>query len=532
MYPTLFPSDNITASLGLGKLTETLSCIVSEEVNGDYSLELRYPIKGERYEALLNGGTIQVISPTYVSGNATPRMNRQWFDIYKHSIPIDGVVTFYANHVSRRLTMGVFHGTQVDGNHIAYVWGTDASPSAPYNGMDFLFSSRTNPASGYVMDEPDTKSPMAVLIGGENSLVSNYGGEFAFNCDPNVVMRCNVYYIDRRGANRGVEIRHGFNLTDLEKTKDYSGTYNAVVPYWEDSDGNRVFANGFLVQSDPPQTPVRAVPLNCSSWYDTQPTSEQLISTAQNHLANHTPWVEAETLTVDFINGAEIDPHGADIALGDTVHVYWQDGRVDALLRVMSYKYDVLAERYSELKLGTQQTQFVAVTGAESYSGATGGGSSGGGLPSGGTQGQALFKNSSADGDAIWSDLPKPMMLLWTFDGNTFAAQTVELDLSEYDMVLIRVHAEPRGGAYPNIGDDVFCRVGESRRLICNAQYFHTNASSSSYWLSRLATVTTTGITFSKEYSINITNNARSSNNTFCIPYEIYGIKTGSALEV
>lgn len=401
MYPTLFPSDNITASLGLGKLTETLSCIVSEEVNGDYSLELRYPIKGERYEALLNGGTIQVISPTYVSGNATPRMNRQWFDIYKHSIPIDGVVTFYANHVSRRLTMGVFHGTQVDGNHIAYVWGTDASPSAPYNGMDFRLFTHT-PAIGHVMDEPDTKSPLAVLIGAENSLVSNYGGEFAFNCDPNIVMRCNVYYIDRRGANRGVEIRHGFNLTDLEKTKDYSGTYNAVVPYWEDSEGNRVFANGFLVQSDPPQTPIRAVPLNCSSWYDTQPTSEQLISTAQNHLANHTPWVEAETLTVDFINGAEIGPHGADIALGDTVHVYWQDGRVDALLRVMSYKYDVLAERYSELKLGTQQTQFVAVTGAESYSGATGGGGGGGGVPDGGTTGQVLTKNSDANQDTVW----------------------------------------------------------------------------------------------------------------------------------
>lgn len=416
MYPILYNTNGIYFHNGKGKLVDCISCVVSEELNGDYSLEFTYPITGPLFNELLEGGSVSVICPhmEILTGTGfVPMRAAEWFDIYKHSIPINGVVTFYANHVSRRLARLVYAGGKI-GTGTGSVDGVlnRAQPSVSngYDGLRFYTSPHSPPAVRDI-DVP-VQSVLATYIGAENSFVSNFGGDFIWTSDSLVntehtpPLTTRGYYVSHRGEDRGAEIRYGFNMTDVENVEDSIDTYNAVVPYWEDSDGNRVFANGFLVQSDPPQTPIRAVPLNCSAWYDTQPTSEQLISTAQNHLANHTPWNVVETLTVDFINGVEIDPHGAEIALGDTVHIYWKDGKIDSTLRVVSYKYDALAERYSELKLGTQQTHFVAVTGAESYSGATGGGSSGGGLPSGGTQGQALFKNSSADGDAIWSDLP------------------------------------------------------------------------------------------------------------------------------
>lgn len=413
MYPILYNSDGIYFHNGKGKLVDCISCVVSEELNGDYSLEFTYPITGPLFNELLEGGSVSVICPhmRLLSGAFVHMRAAEWFDIYKHSTPINGVVTFYANHVSRRLARLVYAGGKI-GTGTGSVDGvlnrSQPSVSTGYDGLRFFVAPYSPPA---VRDtDVPVQSVLATYIGAENSFVSNFGGDFIwtsaslYNTQNTPPLTTNGYYVSHRGEDRGAEIRYGFNMTDVENVEDSIDTYNAVVPYWEDSDGNRVFATGFLVQSDPPQTPIRAVPLNCSAWYDTAPTSDQLIATAENHLANHTPWNVVETLTVDFINGVEIDPHGAEIALGDTVHIYWKDGKIDATLRVVSYKYDVLAERYSELKLGTQQTHFVAVTGSESYSGATGGGS-GGGLPSGGTVGQVLTKNSSADGDAIWADI-------------------------------------------------------------------------------------------------------------------------------
>lgn len=401
MYPILFPSDNITTRLGMGKLVDSISCEVYEEINGDYTLEFQYPIKGSLYNDLLNGGTVQVISPTYVSSNKD-RRGMQWFDIYKHSLPVNGVVTFYGQHVSRRLANGVFVGTSAGGTNIGYVWGVNAKPNAPYGGVDFLAAGGTNPGTGLTFPVSAPKSVLSVLLGSEESFVSSFGGEFGFACDLDLsTPRCTVYYVTQRGGDYGAEVRHGYNLTDIQQDKDASECYNAVVPFWDDGNGNITYTVNYVVQPTPPITPVVAVPLDATDAFPSQPSDAQLTTFAQNHLSNYTPWVIPETLTVDFINGVEIDPHAAPIGIGDTVHVYWGDGGVDAKMRVISYKYDVLSERYSELTLGSPRREFVAVTG-ETVGGNTIGGGGGGGLPPGGDQGQSLIKNSGADGDVKW----------------------------------------------------------------------------------------------------------------------------------
>lgn len=412
MYPILYSSDKIYFHLGRGKIVDCQSCIVSEEINGDYSLEFTYPITGPLFDELLQGGSVAAVCPHVRWQTSKWLIERaaEWFDIYKHSVPIDGIVTFYAQHVSRRLARIVFPGGKIGGASLPSSLDTSCIPAfvTPYDGLYLELSQRDAPASSAV--EVGVQSCLSVLLGSD-SFVSHFGGEFIWSSgsiysQPPTTPPLHVrgYWVSKRGEDRGVEIRHGYNMTDLEHTKDVSGSFNAVVPYWEDGDGNRTFVTGYIVTPSTPITPIRAVPLDATSAFDTQPTEAELTTFAENYLANNEPWQGEETLDVDFINGAEIDPHGADIALGDTVHVYWSDGRVDAMLRVVAYKYDVLAERYSELRLGTQQTEFVAVTG-DTLSGPTSGGGGGGGLPPGGTQGDALIKNSNADGDVTWSNV-------------------------------------------------------------------------------------------------------------------------------
>lgn len=373
--------------LGKGKMTEIISCSVRQEINGEFSLEFQYPITGAAYSELVQGGTVLAIIPrTPVSGYTATR-GFELFDIKKKSVPIDGVVTFIADHCSRRLSGSVFTGrvigSQGDWN-VRNVWknavpshqvypGT-AAETTVYNGLAINGSLElTNrPIS---LSAP--KSSLACLLG-EGESVASLGYEVYFFCTSQSTYEptLRVTFQNAIGEDRGASIRFSVNMLDVEHEKDLTGAYNAVVPYWDDGNGNITYVSGYLVQPTTPITPVIAVPLDLSNDFETQPTDAQMVELARQHLDTKTPWVGSETIKVDFINGAEIDPHAPDILLGDTVHVYWGDADIATDLRVVAYDYDVLAERYISLELGTPQTQYVAVTG-ESYAGTSGG--SGGG---------------------------------------------------------------------------------------------------------------------------------------------------------
>ena len=373
MIPILFPHDNLDfLHMGKGKLGEIISCVVHEELNGDYSMEFEYPITGLLYKELLNGGTVGAWSPTISTHFPTHKYCVEFFDIYKHSLPIDGVVKFYCNHVSRRLANSVFcNSTLTESNFWTY-----SNPNDFDNLGTKRYTSGTIATGSVVLDAP--KSLLSCLIGEDASLVS-FGNDMAFGCESYVYsspyngVDMAIMTLQHRGEDNGAEVRFGYNMLDIEHTEDLTGTYNALVPFWDDGNGNKTFATGYVVQPTTPITPIIAVPYDATNDFQTQPTSAELVTLAQSILDGNTPWIGEETLTVDFVNGAEIDPHGADIRLGDTVHVYWLDADIASELRVVSYDWDCLTESYLKMELGKQATNFVAVTGIDASGGGGGG---------------------------------------------------------------------------------------------------------------------------------------------------------------
>lgn len=421
MIPTLYASNELYYERhGLGKLFDTLSCIVHEEINGDYSMTFEYPVTGTFYKELLQEGrSVGVISPTDSEAilGAGILVKLELFDIYKYSKPINGVVTFYCNHFSRRLTRSVCYDDSLNN------WGQANGNSSPkdYDGMSITGQGDSLPGT-LVLTTP--KSVLATLIGSEESVVSTIGGEFKFSSQtssisqfPNdkaaLVIR---YSLSGIGEDRGAYIRFGKNMLDVLHERDETGAFNAVVPFWSSGAGGTIkYVTDYVVKPSTPISPVIAVPLDLSSDYQTEPTEAQMISAAQAYLDNNEPWKPTETITVDFAYDVVIE-EGAQISLGDTVHVLWEDADIAADLRVVSYDYDVLTERYTKLELGTQQTQFVAVTG-ESYAGASGGGG-------GGTSGNIITYSSvdqlgltvgSATLAGVWSALPVGSIIMSDF---------------------------------------------------------------------------------------------------------------------
>ena len=141
------------------------------------------------------------------------------------------------------------------------------------------------------------------------------------------------------------------------------------------------------------------------------------------------------------------------------------------------------------------------------------------GVPSGGTAGQVLMKSSSTDYADEWADISEAGAmskwdLLWTNASPTssFAAQTVSLDLSGYDVIAVVFTGEN----------------GNGRRMLFSlidgneyASNFVTIVSGTVYTKQRLYNTSSTGIQFGGNYQ----DGSSGTNDTQNVPTAIYGIK-------
>ena len=77
---------------GLGALSDAITCEVTEERNGEFELEMEYPVTGIRYKELQLRRIIMA--------KPNPYSDPQPFRIYAITKPINGIVTINAEHIS------------------------------------------------------------------------------------------------------------------------------------------------------------------------------------------------------------------------------------------------------------------------------------------------------------------------------------------------------------------------------------------------------------------------------------------------
>ena len=93
MIPVLYPPNATDFStFGLGVLTDTISCEVTEERNGVFECLLKYPVSGQHYGLI----TKECIIKAKPNDTATD----QAFRIYRITKPLNGIVTIYGQHIS------------------------------------------------------------------------------------------------------------------------------------------------------------------------------------------------------------------------------------------------------------------------------------------------------------------------------------------------------------------------------------------------------------------------------------------------
>lgn len=343
MIPILYPYlETAFTGLGLGGLTEALRCEVTEERNGVYELELDYPSSGYFFSELDLGCLILATHDD--SGD------RQPFEIYKRTAEINGVVTFYAHHISYRLTkiaVNPFSGTSC----------ADAFSKISTNCMvvnPFTFTTDKTVATAYNLTVP--RSVRSLLGGSEGSLLDVYGkGDFLFD-------KFTVSYLRDRGQDRGVTIRYGEYMTDLEVELDTSDLFDAVAPYWEKEGVVVTLPEGYVSDSGDPTIKV----LDCSDKWENAPSEAELRAYAQAYLAASGGMTPETTVTVSFIppqqtaEGA-LSSANMTVRLCDTVHIEHTGMGLTATAKVVRTDWDVLADRYTEIELGKPQATLADV---------------------------------------------------------------------------------------------------------------------------------------------------------------------------
>lgn len=369
MIPVLYDNaERAFITNGIGRLSDCISCTVTEERNGIYEVEFEYPITGVRYNDIQEGCIVTVTHDD--TGDIQP------FDIYGRTAPINGIVTFYAHHVSYRLSDIVVGPCTASSPADAL----DKIKRNSINGNSFDFWTNKTGSGDFVVEVPDYAR--ALLGGQQGSILDVYGkGDYEFD-------RWTVKLYLNRGTDSGVEIRYGKNLSDIKHDIDISESYNAVVPYWASSDGDLVMLpekmliysgatsrdttltdENFQIIRDENGQPIDitytitdAKPLDLSSEFQEAPTVEQLRSLAQTKLIESEGWVPDENITVDFVQLWQTEEY-ADYAplqrvrLCDTVSVYYPELGVEAVeAKVIKTVYNVLLDRYDSIELGTPQT--------------------------------------------------------------------------------------------------------------------------------------------------------------------------------
>lgn len=369
MIPVLYDnSERAFVTNGIGRLSDCISCVVTEERNGIYELEFEYPITGVRYSDIQEGCIVTVTHDD--TGDIQP------FDIYGRTAPINGIVTFYAHHVSYRLS-DIVIGPCSAGSPAGAL---TAIKNNSINSNPFTFWTDKTGTGEWKNEVPDYAR--AVLCGQEGSILDVFGkGDYEWD-------RWTVKLHLNRGTDSGVEIRYGKNLSDLTHEIDTSTSYNAVVPFWQSSEGTVVMLpEKMLVYSgatsreakltdenyqiirdendvaiDITYQIIDAVPLDLSSDFQEQPTVAQLRATARARLENGQGWLPNENIKVDFVQLWQTEEYKdyaplQRVRLCDTVSVYYPELGVEAVKqKVIRTVYNVLLDRYDEIELGDFQT--------------------------------------------------------------------------------------------------------------------------------------------------------------------------------
>ena len=322
------------------KILKPIEAIVTEEVNGDYSLKITMP-----------KGTAEIQNEQIIKA-PTPKSN-QLFRVYNSDIDMLGNPVYYARHIFYDLLDFFIEDTRPMGDGAFAL--SKILENTPFNGT----SDVTKQARAYYM----MMSPVKAILGADNALITVWGGEIERD---NFTVRIKNHL----GENRGVAIRYRKNLTGLRVQTDLSGVATKIMPTGLQEDGQSILKLPEMYVESPligNYANVKTTRIHYSDIKIDEETTraealEQLRNAANLEFTNGIDKPQV-TATVEFIPLSDTEEYRnfavlESVYLGDTVNIFHEDLNISLESEVISYEFDALSKRYIKVILGNADPKY------------------------------------------------------------------------------------------------------------------------------------------------------------------------------
>ena len=337
MIPILYASTATSfSSFGIGHLPDAISPHVVEERNGEFTLDLQYPVFGEHYDDI---GLRSIIL-----AKPSPDQDPQPFRVYRITKPINGIVTISARHVRydmEGIPVGPFTASGIQ-NALAAIKSHELITSP------FTFS--TNKTNTQAMKLETPASMLSLLGGVQGSLLDIYGGEYKYT-------EFVVNLLSSRGTDNGVIIRYGVDLIDLNQEENCANCYTGVLCFWRSMDGSNTVTGAIQSAGTFDYTRIKVV--DRSTNYESAPTVAQLNADAVNYINNNQVGVPKVSLTLTFANLEQTEEYAnirQSIKLCDQITVSFEKIGVNTMAKVIRTDFDVINEKFLSIDIGSART--------------------------------------------------------------------------------------------------------------------------------------------------------------------------------
>ncbi len=335
-------------------MTKCISANVQEELNGQFSLEVKYPIKAYLSDEIKSG---RIITCEVGYGS------RQAFRIYKTNKTLDEI-TIYANHIFYDLTDNMLEDVypkNLDANQFINWILSHSQYKTNFKGSGNI----SNVATARYVRKNIVK---AIMGDEENSTLKLFSAELERN-------NYDISILRRRGTDRGVSIRYARNINGISFDEDNSTIGTRIMPKGYD---------GILLPEKYVDSPIinkyphpiiREIEYSDIKLKDDNSEDNEGFETLVQCYEEMRKRVQKEfengldkptiSVDVDFVELSKTVEYKEyknleKVYLGDTIKIYLEKLGVDVMERVISTTYDVLADRFTNIELGKLNSNYVS----------------------------------------------------------------------------------------------------------------------------------------------------------------------------
>ena len=369
MLPRLYDASLDKSSYntnGYGFIKDCTECIVTEELNGSYSLSMKI----SPTDPLIDSIGTSMIMKAKANNEDAPQL----FEINKIIATPQSGLEIQAQHIKFLCCQNYISSI---GNTVDYKeTGTPQEiMNIIFNDLmfenHFQFYSDIETSKEFNLSESASKKLGDIFGGKENSLISEFGGEFHYD-------NFKIEFLKNRGTDSGHKIMFGHNMSDYNQTITNDAAYSHLMGYAKitrsDVNGGYATLVGSPVLSNADRVYPKVKLIDFSSKIREYFGGDFKVNWATgknyqdaidriNYFTNEYMTSNVNYRTVEEVNITITYEHLLDklqnIKLGDTVKVCFGKNRPSITEKISKVVYDSLAERYKLIEVGEHKTSLL-----------------------------------------------------------------------------------------------------------------------------------------------------------------------------